>query len=293
MEKQKSVLITGCSEGGIGDALAQEFLKKGCKVFATARNLNSVQHLKELGCEVYKLDVTDIESVKSAVEFAEKRTGGELGVLVNNAGTAYNQTVLDTDIAMSKQQFDVNYWGLLSTTQQFFPLLRKGKGTIVNVGSAINLVPTPYTSPYRSTKAAVEVLSHAMRVEMEPFGLHVVHINLAFVRTHLAEKAPGSGRLAENTPYEPIRTKAEEYMNMVPPYIAGDVFARRLVPQVLKKNPPTMIYDGATINSLRILSFLGGIFGPRMFDWLWSFMDGLPDLRKIVKAEDQAKLKSV
>ena len=87
MEKQKSVLITGCSEGGIGDALAQEFHKKGCKVFATARNLNTVQHLKVLGCEVCELDVTDVESIKRAVEFVEKKTGGELGVLVNNAGT--------------------------------------------------------------------------------------------------------------------------------------------------------------------------------------------------------------
>ena len=87
MEKQKSALITGCSEGGIGDALAQEFLKKGLRVFATARDLNSVQHLKELGCEVCRLDVTDVESVKSAVEFVGERTGDELGVLVNNAGT--------------------------------------------------------------------------------------------------------------------------------------------------------------------------------------------------------------
>jgi short-subunit dehydrogenase len=80
---------------------------------------------------------------------------------------------------MSKQQFDVNYWGLISTTQQFFPLLRAGKGTIVNIGSAVNFVPGPYTSSYRSTKAAVEVLSHAMRAEMEPFGVHVVHVSAA------------------------------------------------------------------------------------------------------------------
>ena len=87
MEKQKSVLITGCSEGSIGDALAQEFLKKGLRVFATARNLNSVQHLKEMGCEVCRLDVTDVENVKSAVEFVGKETGDKLSVLVNNAGT--------------------------------------------------------------------------------------------------------------------------------------------------------------------------------------------------------------
>jgi short-subunit dehydrogenase len=78
---------------------------------------------------------------------------------------------------MSKQQFEVNYWGVLRTTQLFFPLLRNGKGTVVNIGSAITLAPGPYTSSYRSTKVALEALSHAMRMEMEPFGLHVVHVS--------------------------------------------------------------------------------------------------------------------
>ena len=94
MEKQKSALITGCSEGGIGDALAQEFLRKGLRVFATARDLNSVQHLEELGCDVCRLDVTDAESVKAAVEFVGKKTGEELHVLVNNAGTGKDATLL-------------------------------------------------------------------------------------------------------------------------------------------------------------------------------------------------------
>ena len=86
MEKEKSVLITGCSEGGIGDALAQEFLKKGLKVFATARNLKSVQHLKEIGCEVCRLDVTNVESVKDAVEFVGNKTVGSWGFWLTMLG---------------------------------------------------------------------------------------------------------------------------------------------------------------------------------------------------------------
>jgi len=57
----KIVLITGSSEGGIGDALAKEFHKKGLRVFTTAPNLTKVQHLKDLGLEVLPLDVTDDE----------------------------------------------------------------------------------------------------------------------------------------------------------------------------------------------------------------------------------------
>lgn len=83
---KKSVLITGCSQGGIGDALATTFHKKGLRVFATARNLAKVQHLKELGLEILLLDVTDDASIKQAVESVKAATGGTLDVLVNNSG---------------------------------------------------------------------------------------------------------------------------------------------------------------------------------------------------------------
>jgi hypothetical protein len=83
---QKSVLITGSSEGGIGDALARTFHKKGLRVFATARNLTKVQHLKELGLEILPLDVTDGASIKQAVESVKAATGGTLDILVNNSG---------------------------------------------------------------------------------------------------------------------------------------------------------------------------------------------------------------
>jgi 1-acylglycerone phosphate reductase len=82
----KSVLITGCSKGGIGDALAQEFHSKGLHVFATARDLSKVKHLKALGLTTLKLDVTSAESIKNAVAEVEAVTGGKLDFLVNNAG---------------------------------------------------------------------------------------------------------------------------------------------------------------------------------------------------------------
>lgn len=84
---KKSVLITGCSKGGIGDALAQEFYNKGLGVFATARDLTKIEHLKVMGLEVLQLDVTSQESIRQAVEEVQKATGGKLDFLVNNAGS--------------------------------------------------------------------------------------------------------------------------------------------------------------------------------------------------------------
>jgi NADP-dependent 3-hydroxy acid dehydrogenase YdfG len=84
---QKTVLITGCSEGGIGDALAQEFHRKGLRVFATARNPSKVEHLQKLGLDILSLDVVDEASIKTAVESVKKATGGNLDFLVNNSGS--------------------------------------------------------------------------------------------------------------------------------------------------------------------------------------------------------------
>jgi 1-acylglycerone phosphate reductase len=86
MGGQKTVLITGCSAGGIGDALAKAFHKKGLRVFATARNLAKVEELKSLGLDVIRLDVVDDESIKQAVEKVKEATGGTLDFLVNNSG---------------------------------------------------------------------------------------------------------------------------------------------------------------------------------------------------------------
>ena len=83
----KSVLITGCSEGGIGDALAMEFHSKGARVFATARTLSKTKHLKAMGMETLSLDVTSAKSIQSALAIINGATGGKLDILVNNSGS--------------------------------------------------------------------------------------------------------------------------------------------------------------------------------------------------------------
>jgi 1-acylglycerone phosphate reductase len=83
---KKTVLITGASTGGIGDALALEFHIRGLRVFATARSLEKIQHLKELGMEVWTLDVTSQESINETAIKVRELTSGSLDFLVNNAG---------------------------------------------------------------------------------------------------------------------------------------------------------------------------------------------------------------
>lgn len=82
----KTVLITGCSAGGIGDALAKQFFKHGFRVFATARNVTKIQHLEEMGMDILVLDVTDERSIKQAAETIRQEGAGPLDILINNAG---------------------------------------------------------------------------------------------------------------------------------------------------------------------------------------------------------------
>lgn len=85
----KTVLITGCSKGGIGYFLCEEFVKAGCKVFASARRLEAMRGLDALGCTLLQLDVQSEASCKKAVQ-AVIAEAGHIDVLVNNAGVAYS-----------------------------------------------------------------------------------------------------------------------------------------------------------------------------------------------------------
>jgi 1-acylglycerone phosphate reductase len=82
----KTVLITGGSEGGIGEALARQFHTRGLRVFATALDLREVEGLKAMGITVLSLDITDSDSIAEVVASVSKATGGTLDFLVNNAG---------------------------------------------------------------------------------------------------------------------------------------------------------------------------------------------------------------
>jgi 1-acylglycerone phosphate reductase len=83
---KKTVLTTGASAGGIGDGLTQEFHSRGLRASVTARSLERVQHLKEMGMEVWSLDVTSEKSIDKAVAKVTELTGGGRIFLVNNAG---------------------------------------------------------------------------------------------------------------------------------------------------------------------------------------------------------------
>lgn len=135
-----TVLITGCSEGGLGAALAKAFQEQGYQVFATLRNTAKAGSLAgEHGTnvDVLPLDTTSKESIHACLEMVTQRTGGKLDVLVNNAGIGTTMPLLHMPIDEAKEIYEVNVWGTLSLVQAFSPLLLESKGTVMNICSIV------------------------------------------------------------------------------------------------------------------------------------------------------------
>lgn len=136
----RTVLITGCSEGGLGAALAKAFQEEGYHVFATLRNLDKAGSLvgeHGTNIDVLPLDTTSKESIDACLEIVRAKTGGKLDMLINNAGIGTTMPLLHMPIDEAKAIYEVNVWGTLSLVQAFSPLLLESKGVIMNICSIV------------------------------------------------------------------------------------------------------------------------------------------------------------
>lgn len=132
----KTVLITGCSNGGLGAAMAKVYRAKGFHVFATLRNIAKAGSLVDMdGIEILELEVTSVESIRKCADTVVKSTGGSLDILVNNAGVNVIVPILDASIDDAKKVYDVNVWSIVAMAQAFSPLLIAAKGTMCNISS--------------------------------------------------------------------------------------------------------------------------------------------------------------
>lgn len=152
MASKETVLITGCSNDGIGSALATKFQQRGYHVFATARTISKMSKLQNLpDVTLLELDVTITEQIKAAVEAVTKVTGGTLNYLVNNAGQANFMPVLDEDIDTVKAIFNVHLFSPMAVIKAFAPLIIKAKGTFAFTTSLAGYVNTPWMGTYRAS----------------------------------------------------------------------------------------------------------------------------------------------
>ncbi len=254
------VLVTGCSTG-IGRALARELKARGHRPFATARKVESLAELSAEGIDTLRLDVTDPSSVKGAVD-AVVAKAGVVDVLVNNAGINAFGPIAELPLDELRAVLETNVVGLVAMTQAVFPVMAaKRAGRIVNVGSVVGLLPTPFAAGYCASKAAVHSLSEVLRQEVKPFGIDVVVVQPGGVKSNIAES--GSAKIeryqAESSRYrkvyEGIRKRA--FASQDNPMPTED-FARELVAQSFATPSPRVVRLGTGADYLPKLAELPG-----------------------------------
>jgi NADP-dependent 3-hydroxy acid dehydrogenase YdfG len=209
-EISKAVLITGCSSG-IGEATARRLAAGDWTVYASARRLESIEHLKNAGCRTLALDVTDETSMRAAVDEVQRAEGG-VGVLVNNAGYSQGGAIEQVPLEAARKQFETNVFGPIALTQMVLPGMRAQRwGKIVNIGSMGGRLTFPGGGLYHATKYSLEAISDALRFEVKGFGVDVVLIEPGLIVTEFAAtavaKASEAGEDTADGPYAKFDAK--------------------------------------------------------------------------------------
>lgn len=192
-----TILITG-GGSGIGLALANELLRLGNKIIICSRNLEKLRFIKSKipAIEIIQCDISDEDSVAALVSNVLHRYP-DLNFLINNAGVMkmWNIQRGTSDVKLQKAEVLTNLFGTAQLTQLLIPHLLKQKNSVVlNVSSALALVPMSAAPIYSATKAALHSYSISLRQQLEGTNIKVFEVLPAAIKTEMAtelEKTEG------------------------------------------------------------------------------------------------------
>ena len=269
-------LVTGGSSG-IGEATALKLHELGYTTYAAARRVQRMEHLAEAGIRPLAMDVTDDESMQSAVKHV-LAAQGRIDVLVNGAGYGCYGAIEDVSPSEAGRQFEVNVFGAARLIQLALPHMRAQRsGTIVNITSMGGKIYTPLGGWYHATKFALEALSDCLRLEVKPFGIDVVVIEPGGIRTEWPGIAAGKLRKASSGgPYAKQADAVAATLSSEttarrssPPALIADTIARA----VTARRPRTRYVTGY---GARPAIFLHGVLSDRGFDAFIRRVTGMP-----------------
>jgi short-subunit dehydrogenase len=270
---EKVVLITGASSG-IGQACAEYLARRGYQVFGTSRRAPFPPEATQPDSpEMIRMDVDQDDSVKQAVGFILQATC-LLDVVVNIAGFGIAGSVEDTSIGEAKEQFETNFFGVLRVCKAVLPAMRERRsGYIVNVSSIGGIIALPYQGLYSAAKFAVEGLTEALRMEMQPFGVHVVLIEPGDFCTGFTANRRMVLASQENQAYAErcdriIKNQEDsEQAGASPEKIA------RLLERIINHPSPRPRYRVGSVVEIAAI-MLKRILPGRLFEWLFTIFYG-------------------
>jgi NAD(P)-dependent dehydrogenase (short-subunit alcohol dehydrogenase family) len=187
----KVVLITGAARG-IGAATARDLARRGARLILTDLDAAPLEELAgELGPDralAVACDVCDLESMEGAVAFGVERFGG-IDLVLANAGIASYGSVLAVDPTMVRRVLDVNVLGVFHTVRAALPSLIERHGYVLIVSSLAAFAPAPGLAPYCASKAGVEHMASALRLEVAHHGVEIGTAHMSWIDTPLVQDA--------------------------------------------------------------------------------------------------------
>ena len=195
----RSVVVTGANSG-IGLVTVLELAAAGYDVVGTVRSPDKAEAVhraasgRGVTVRTTLLDVDDADSCAAGVEAVEAMAEDGLWALVNNAGYAQSGAVEDVDDTMVRRQLETNVVAPLRLARLVLPGMReRGEGRIVNVSSIAGRMSTPLMGWYCASKHALEAVTDALRMEVEPDGVRVVLVEPGMFGTDIWSAAKEGG----------------------------------------------------------------------------------------------------
>jgi NAD(P)-dependent dehydrogenase (short-subunit alcohol dehydrogenase family) len=173
-----TALVTGANRG-LGRRFAEELVARGAKVYAGARNPESVDLA---GVTPIELDITDPASVAAAAAAT-----GDVSLLINNAGSSTHADLLTGSLADVETEINTHFFGTLAVTRAFAPqLAAAGDSAVLNVLSVLSWITFPEVGAYSAAKAAEWALTNALRLQLAGQGTQVTALHVGYMDTDMA-----------------------------------------------------------------------------------------------------------
>ncbi|KAI5989809.1 hypothetical protein F5J12DRAFT_863794 [Pisolithus orientalis] len=242
----KVVLVTGCTTGGIGFHLCEEFAEKGCIVYATSRRLETMEGFQHDTIRTMALDVTKEEDISAAVQKILEEQG-KIDIVVNNAGALAIGPVAEATIEQIRNAFELNTFAALRVTNAIVPsMIKRREGLIINVGSIAGIVTTPWNTLYCAAKAALHTITEGLDMELKPFGIKVMLVVPGGVKSNISKNQALTFKLPPTSHYVEYEDRLIERMNLAAhkDSMPTDAFAREVVAKALVPCPPPYLSLG-------------------------------------------------